>query len=145
MMPAQRAANLFLLLVFLIISEGCVSILVAGAGGGIAYTITNIAYKTVSYPSGEVAAAVHQALIKMEIRDLWREQTADGMKITAETPDLTIYVYIDTITPKATKIGVDARKSLIMKDVATAAEIIDQVNKIPRSKELSASAILCYS
>jgi len=136
MMTSQRAVNLFLLLVFLILSVGCVSILVAGAGGGIAYTITNVAYKTVSYPSVEVEAAVHSALKKMGIRELWREQTAESIKIAAETPDLTIYVYIDMITPKATKISVDARKNLIMKDVATATEIIEQTIRILGSKEL---------
>ena len=135
-MTTRRAVNVFLLLVFLILSVGCASILVAGAGGGIAYTVTNVAYKTVTYPQVEVVAAVHDALKKMEIRELWTEQTSDGgMKIAAETPDLTIYVYIDNITIKATKISVDARKNIIMKDVATATEIIQQTNRILVSKE----------
>ncbi|MGO9378244.1 MAG: DUF3568 family protein [Dissulfurispiraceae bacterium] len=138
-MTTRRTVSIFFLLV-LILSVGCASILVAGAGGGIAYTFTNVAYKTVTYPSGEVVAAVHGALKKMEITERYTELTADGgMKIKAETPDLTIYVYIDNITIKTTKISVDARKYLIMKDVATATEIIQQTNRILGSKELRVS------
>ncbi|MGO9378522.1 MAG: DUF3568 family protein [Dissulfurispiraceae bacterium] len=136
MRTSPRAPTLFLLLIFLILSGGCTSILVAGAGGGIAYTVTNVAYKTVSYPLVEVDSAVRVALKKMGIREVLREQTGESIKITAETPDLTIYVSIDMITPKASRISVDARKNFIMKDVATAAEIIEQTDRVLENKEL---------
>lgn len=115
-------------------SAGCASVLVAGAGGGIAYTVTNIAYKTVSHPYERVEGAVHGALRKMGIREVEKKTTGSGIEITAATSVLTIYIEVEMLTPKSTKLCVDARKSLIFKDKATAAEIIEQALKILEEK-----------
>jgi len=125
--PAKQAAYISLLLLCL---TGCVSILVAGAGGGIGYTITNIAYKTVNYPIEEVTTAVSAALKKMDITELETRQSAKGVHITALTAELKIYIDLDWITSKTTRISVDARKNLVLKDKATATAIIEQTDNI---------------
>ena len=53
-----------LLLCIALLSSGCASILLAGASGGAAYTITNVAYKTITFPIGQVEDAAHRALKK---------------------------------------------------------------------------------
>lgn len=111
------------------LSSGCAAVLVTGASGGIAYTATNIAYKTESFPIDKVESATRRALKKMGIVFIGKEKTEDGIRITAVTEDLDIYIDLERVTSKSTKISVDARKNLILKDKATATEIIAQIEK----------------
>ena len=110
----------------LLLLSGCANILLAGASGGVAYTITNIAYKTLIYPIDRVEFATHLALIKMGIKYVESEETEDGVKILAETYELTIHILLEKITSRTTKISVDAAKSIIAKDKATATAIIEE-------------------
>jgi hypothetical protein len=98
----------------------------SGAGGGVAYTITNIAYKTFSYPIEEVEGANKKALEKMGIKVVERKSKEDRVKITAETKRLKIYITLESITPVTTKIKVNAKRMGILKDKSTATELIEQ-------------------
>ena len=51
----------------------------SGAGGGVAYTVTNIAYKTFSYPIEEVEGANRMALEKMGIEAVERKHKEDRL------------------------------------------------------------------
>ncbi len=113
-------------ILWLLLLSGCTSVLVTGASGGVAYTVTNIAYKTVVFPIDEVEFANRLALLKMRIKYVERLETENGVTIVAETSELNIYIYLDEITPKTTKIAVNAEKNLVMKDKATAVAIIEQ-------------------
>ena len=115
-----------MLIVLLVFSAGCASILLAGVSGGVAYTITNVAYKTVSFPLAAADVAMRNALRHMGIQETERRNVDDGIEIDAAAADLTISISLERITPKTTKISVDARKSLVIKDKATATEIIEQ-------------------
>ncbi len=115
----------FYMLWFLLLS-GCASVLVTGASGGVAYTITNVAYKTVVSPIDQVEYANRLALMKMRIRYIERRETGNGVQIVAETNELNIYIDLERITPRTTKIGVNAEKNIILKDKATAVTIIEQ-------------------
>jgi hypothetical protein len=57
-----------------ILLSGCAIIAVSGAGGGVAYTITNVAYKTFVYPLEHVESATQKALRKMGIREIERKK-----------------------------------------------------------------------
>ncbi len=127
-------AVLCLITISLACSAGCTSVLIAGAGGGAEYTLTNVAYKTVNYPMERVQSAVHFALNKMAIRDMKTLKTEKGVRIVAETIDLKIYIDLDWITVRTTKISVDARKNFVMKDKATAAAIIERVESVLEGK-----------
>jgi hypothetical protein len=65
-------------------------LVVSGAGGGVAYTVTNVAYKTFSHPITDVEDATHGALKKMAIEELSIEGTEDGLRITSFTRKLNI-------------------------------------------------------
>jgi NADPH:quinone reductase-like Zn-dependent oxidoreductase len=111
-----------------------IPVLLSGAGGGVAYTITNIAYKTFSYPINEVEAANHEALKKMHIEEIERSEEEDWVQITAATKRLKIYIEFERITPTTTKIKVNAKRGMVFKDKATATEIIEQTERILEGK-----------
>jgi len=111
---------------WLLLLTGCTSVLVTGASGGIAYTITNVAYKTIASPIDQVEFANRLALMKMRIKYVERIETGNGVKIVAETSELNIYINLERITPKTTKISVNAEKNIVMKDMATAVAIIEE-------------------
>ncbi len=120
----------------ILLSSGCSSLpltlpialplIVSSAGGGIAYTVTNVAYKTFSHPIEDVEEAVHQALEKMKIEESERETYEDGVRITATTKKLTVYIDLEEITPATTKVRVNAKRGVVLKDKATATEILVQ-------------------
>ncbi len=104
----------------------CTSVLIAGASGGIAYTFTNVAYKTIPAPIDQVEFANRLALLKLGIRYIKSTETENEVRITAETAELKIYIDLERITAKTTKISVDARKSVFTKDKSTAAAVITE-------------------
>ncbi len=117
-------------IIFALQSFGCAAVVVAGASGGVAYTLTNVAYKTVNYPLAHVKLASHNALKKMGVVEKDVRPVDGGYRITGNTDRLAIEVELEMITSKSTKISVDARKNLVVKDKATATEIIDQIVRI---------------
>jgi len=98
----------------------------SGAGSGIAYTVTNVVYKTFSYPLEDVVEAHEKALEKMGIDEVGRKQGEEKLRITASTRRLKIEIDLESITPRTTKIKVNAKRSAFLKDKATATEIIEQ-------------------
>jgi hypothetical protein len=106
--------------------SACAGVLVAGASGGIAYTFTNVAYKTILAPIDQVEFANRLALIKMGIRYVESTETEDGEQIIAETSELRITIELERITPETTRISVNARKNIVIKDKSTAAAIIEE-------------------
>jgi len=119
---------------WLLLLSGCTSVLVSGAGGGVAYTLTNVAHKTIVSPINQVEFANRLALMKMRINYVERAETADGIEIVAETDELNIYIDLEEITPKTTKMTVDARKNIVLKDKATADAIIKETEAMIAKK-----------
>ena len=109
--------------------SGCVALALTGAASGIEYTVTNVAYRTFTSPEKKVHAAAVRALKKMGISLDVEDEIDGGHFLKGETPDLTITVEVKSVTNKATKVSVDARKNLIIKDKAVAVEIISQIEK----------------
>lgn len=104
-------------------------IAISGAAGGVTYTVTNIAYKTLSYPLKDVEEALHKALEKMAIKEGKREAVDGNVRIMATTKKLTIYIDIEKVTPAATRLSVNAKQGAFLKDRATATEVIVQTEK----------------
>ncbi|MGA8178802.1 MAG: DUF3568 family protein [Desulfobacterales bacterium] len=115
------------LLLFL---SGCTAVALTGAGVGVGYTLSNVAYRSFSAPVDRVHDATVDALKKMGIHIIDDTRSGDGRTITAVTSELDIIIGLEKVTSKTTKVKVDARKNYLLKDKATAAEIINQVGKI---------------
>lgn len=100
-----------------------------GAGIGVSYTLTNVAYRSFSSPLNQVHEATIAALKEMDIKIVDDIKVVNGRSITADTMGLDIVIDLERVTLKTTQIKVDARKNVLLKDKATAAEIINQVGK----------------
>jgi hypothetical protein len=122
----QNKKTLHFAYVCLLLLSGCASVLIAGASGGVAYSLTNIAYKTIPCPIDQVEFANRLALMKMGIKYVEVINTENRARILAETAELKIYIDLNKITPKSTKISVDAKKNFLVKDKSTAEAIIDE-------------------
>jgi len=116
--------------VFLVqLLAGCTAVVLTGAGAGITYTLSNVAYKSFNFSLDRVHHATVDALKKMDIKIIDDYKTVDGRTIIAATKELDILIDLEVVTSKTTQIKVNARKRVILKDKATAAEIINQVGK----------------
>jgi len=110
--------------------SGCTAIALTGAGAGISYTLSNVAYRSFNSPLDRVHHATIAALKKMDMKIIDDSKSEDGRTITAATNELDIEINLEEVTSKTTQVKVDARKRVVLKDKATAAEIINQVGKI---------------
>ncbi|MBI5493203.1 MAG: DUF3568 family protein [Deltaproteobacteria bacterium] len=102
---------------------------ITGAGAGISYSFTNIAYKTLTYAIEDVDRANRDALERMSIRVVKRKVKKNSIKIKAETRKLAIYITMESMTPTLTRIKVNAKRLLIFKDKTTAFEVIYQTER----------------
>ena len=115
---------------FFLLLSGCTAVALTGAGVGVSYTLTNVAYRSFSSPVDQVHNATIAALKKMGIMITDDSESEAGRTITAETSELDIAINLEKITSNTTQVKVDARKNILLKDKATAAEIINQMGKI---------------
>lgn len=110
--------------------SGCASLVVTGGGLGIGYLFTNIADKTINYPMASVNEAIVEASKRMDIQIVDRSDSENGAMIKATTKDLDISIELEIITASTTRVTVNARKNLILKDKATATAIIQQAENL---------------
>lgn len=121
------------LLLFSLIS-GCAAVALTGAGFGASYTLGNVAHKTFNFSLNRAHKATILALKKMDIKVVGDTKTEKGRRIKSATETLDIIIDLERVTSKATKIKVNAKKGPILKDKATAGEIIAQVGKVLEGK-----------
>ncbi|MGA7145701.1 MAG: DUF3568 family protein [Desulfobacterales bacterium] len=127
--PMNGAKTCWVVFLFLFLS-GCTAVALTGAGVGVSYTLSNVAYRSFSAPVDRVHDATIAALKKMGIMIDDDTSSESGVTITAETSGLDIVINLEKVTSNTTQVKVDARKNFFLKDKATAAEIINQVGKI---------------
>lgn len=108
---------------------GCTVVALTGVGAGVSYTLSNVAYRSFSFSVDRVYHATIAALKKMDIKIVDDYKTVDGRTLIASANELDIVIDVEEVTSKTTRIVVNARKRVILKDKATAAEIINQVGK----------------
>jgi len=112
------------------LATGCAAVALSGATMGAGYSYMNVADKTSNYPVEYVHLAVTEALDRMDIEIVEDNETDDGREIVAKAGDLEIDIDLESITFKTTRISVDASKAMVVKDRATAVEIISQTQRI---------------
>ncbi len=97
---------------------------------GVAYYYMNISEKTCVYDLDTMNRASLVTLKRMGFKLGEQSKDEDGdRKIKADSEDLNIIVKLKKVTHKCTKIKVTARKNVVIRDKATAAEIILQTEK----------------
>ena len=97
---------------------------------GVAYYYMNVSEKTCVYDLDTMNKASLLTLKRMGFKLGEQSKEEDGSRrIKATAEDLTIIIKLKKVTPKCTKIKVTARKDAVMRDKATAAEIILQTEK----------------
>ncbi len=77
---------------------GCTAIALTGAGAGISYTLSNVAYRSFSSSVDRVHHATIAALKKMDIKIIDDYKTEDGRTITADTKELDIVINLEEVT-----------------------------------------------
>lgn len=100
-----------------------------GAGVGVSHTLNGITYKTFTAPADDVHVATKRALGTMGIALESDKQEQTVRKITAHANDRDIFIEVESVTPKTTRLRVVAEESVIFKDSATATEIIIQASQ----------------
>ena len=132
-----------IMVLFLPWVSACASLAISGLTMGAGYSLMNKADKTTNYSMNKVFGATMLALNKMGIKISDTTRSAKVTKINAATESLGIAIELEKITLKTTKIGVEARKEMFLKDKSTAEEIIQQIQKIiiqfsfPQGKSLN--------
>ncbi|KPK87712.1 MAG: hypothetical protein AMJ94_16580 [Deltaproteobacteria bacterium SM23_61] len=121
------------LLILLIFSSGCAALAIsaagAGAGIGIPYVLSDCADRTLNFSFDQVDRATPKVLKKMDIDLLTETEIENGKRIKASTDNLEISIDMEKITMRATRVIINARKGTLIKDRATAEEIINQLEK----------------
>jgi hypothetical protein len=129
-----RLVGLAGIMVALGTTSGCVAIgataLGVGAAVGVNHTLGGIVYKTFTEPLPKVKRATLTALKQMEITVASVEKTKDGELIKAKASNRAIEVQFESLTPKTTRMRVVAESDGILKDSATATEIILQTERV---------------
>ena len=116
-----------------VLTSGCaaVALTALGVGGavGVNHTLNGIVYKTFAEPLPKVKRATLTALQQMEIPVETVEKTKQGELIKAKAANRAIEVEFESLTPKTTRMRVVADSDGLIKDSATATEIILQTER----------------
>ena len=110
---------------------GCAEVVVPGAMTGAGeyyrYTTSNVGKKTLVGDVDRITTAARKALKKMDIRLHSVDRGDDETEIAASTEELDITISLTPITTTTTKVTVNAVKDHVIKDKATAVEILSQI------------------
>lgn len=130
----RRVLSLAALVVSAFAAQGCAAVgltlfgAAAGtaAGAGTAYTLDGIAYRTFTASLDDMQRATALSLKRMDIPVETDEPTETGRHLVAQAGDRTIDIELHRMTPRATRMRVTAKYSVILRDRSTAGEIIAQ-------------------
>jgi hypothetical protein len=110
---------------------------------GVAYYYMNVSEKTCVYDLDTMNRASVVTLKRMGFKLGEQSKDEDGdRKILAKTEGLNVTVKLKKVTHKCTKIKVTARKNVVMRDKATAAEIILQTERTAELMKFNRRAAL---
>jgi hypothetical protein len=122
------------LLVVAMTLQGCaaVGLMALGTVGGVAagtgtnYTLDGIAYRTFAAPIADVERATQMTLKKMDMTLKSNEKTETGREMVADAGDRKIYIELERVTSRTTRMRITAKQGWFWRDRATAGEFIVQ-------------------
>lgn len=131
-----RAVSLVLLGLALVTLQGCAAVgltlLGVGAGTasgtGIGHALDSITYKTFTVPLDGLAMATLMTLDRMDMPVMENRPTEEGRTILAQAGDREVEIELDRLTTTTTRMRVVAKKNWLVRDRATAAEVIFQTD-----------------
>lgn len=122
------------LLIYLFGLAGCeplaLSLLGAGAGTALRYSIDGVTSRTFTAPAVEVKRASLAALERMGIAFESFDKFEYGELIYARAENRAIEIEIEPISPRATRMRIAAKNGGFLYDNATAAEIVAQTERL---------------
>jgi Protein of unknown function (DUF3568) len=135
--PLRRGVLGLLIVVGALSLQGCAAIGLTligsgvgiGAGAGTGHALDSIVYKTFTVPMDTLSKATVVTLNRMDIELVDTEATEEGQIIKATAADRKIEIEFDRLTPKTTRMRVVAKRNWLIRDRATATEIILQTDR----------------
>jgi len=132
-----RAGLLGLASASLCLSQGCAAIGLAvfavaagtAAGAGVSHTLDGIAYKSFTVTLEGLQTATLMTLKRMDIPVSQTQDTEAGRKILATAADRDVEIELDKLTSRTTRLRVVAKRNWLIRDRATATEIILQTDQ----------------
>jgi hypothetical protein len=117
--------------------QGCaaIGITLAGsaaataAGVGTGYALESITYKTFTAPLDGLTVAILMTLERMDITVEENRETKAGRTIMAKAGDRDVEIELDRLTSRVTRMRVIAKLNWLVRDRATATEIILQADR----------------
>ena len=98
-------------------------------GTGVSYTLDSIAYKTFTAPVEDLQSATLKSLKRMDITVKENKPSESGKKIVAVAGDRAIEIELDRLTARTSRMQVVAKRGWLLRDRATATEIIIQTEQ----------------
>ncbi len=121
-----------LLLIFMLLTTGCAAASAVGSAlgaafSGLAYLSNGNAERTfvVTLPEVWRASLAVLRLMDLTISEGTRDENTGELKGTA--PDLTVTLTMNTVTPRATRVTIEAVEGTYGRDRATASEVLNQL------------------
>jgi hypothetical protein len=99
------------------------------AGTGTAYTMDGIAYRTFTAPLDDLRRATLTTFKRMDVTLKTDESTAEGHALVAAAGAWTIYVELEKLTNRMTRMRVTAKQGWFWRDRATAGEFLAQTEQ----------------
>lgn len=116
------------------------SLLGAGAGTALRYTIDGVTYRTFTAPATDVKHASLAALERMGIAFQSFDRFEHGELIYARAENRAIEIEIEPISPRTTRMRIAAKNGGFFYDTATANEIVAQTERSLGSAATGSSA-----
>ena len=145
--PLRRGLLGGLLVAGVLSTQGCAAIGLSlitsgvgiGAGAGTGHALDSIVYKTFTVPIDTLTKATTVTLARMDIELLDTNATDEGQTMKASAGDRSIEIELDRLTARTTRMRVVAKKNWLIRDRATATEIILQTDRtLTESLQLAA-------
>lgn len=135
--PLRRGVLGLLIVVGALSLQGCAAIGLTligsgvgiGAGAGTGHAMDSIVYKTFTVPIDTLTKATVVTLNRMDIELVDTTPTEEGQTMKATAADRKIEIEFDRLTPKTTRMRVVAKRNWLIRDRATATEIILQTDR----------------
>lgn len=133
----RRSLRSLLLLVTMATLPGCAAVglplLMIGAGTatgtGVNYTLDAIAYKTFTASIDGLNAALVMTLKRMDIDVSDNHEVEEGRVIIGKAGDRDVDIELDRLTSRTTRLRVVVKRHVVLRDRATATEIILQTDR----------------